>query len=430
MALGGGTFVTQNKVLPGAYINFVSAARASATLADRGVGAIALELDWGKENEIMEITSGDLQKNSLELFGYDYSAKELMPLRELMLNLTTLYVYRLNGGGVKASNTYAEALYSGTRGNAITIVIEANGEKYDVVTMFEGREADRQTVSTAGELTANDWVTFKSDASLEATAGTPLTGGTNGTVETADHQDFLDKAESYSFNATGYAGTDDSVKSLYVAYTKRMRDEVGAKFQCVVYNKAADYEGVVNVKNSVSGDNEAALVYWVTGIIGGCAVNKSNLNKVYDGELEVNADYTQSELEAAIEAGEFTLHKVGSDVRVLYDINSLTTVSDTKGDVFKSNQTIRVCDQIANDIATIFNTRYLGTVPNDNAGRISLWNDIVKHHEQLQDIRAIENFEEDDITVEIGDTKDSVVVNDAVSVVNAMAKLYMTVTVA
>ena len=430
MALGGGTFVTQNKALPGAYINFVSAARASATLADRGVGAIALELDWGKENEIMEITSGDLQKNSLELFGYDYSAKELMPLRELMLNLTTLYVYRLNGGGVKASNTYAEALYSGTRGNAITIVIEANGEKYDVVTMFEGREADRQTVSTAGELTANDWVTFKSDASLEATAGTPLTGGTNGTVETADHQAFLDKAESYSFNATGYAGTDDSVKSLYVAYTKRMRDEVGAKFQCVVYNKAADYEGVVNVKNSVSGDNEAAIVYWVTGIIGGCAVNKSNLNKVYDGELEVNADYTQSELEAAIEAGEFTLHKVGSDIRVLYDINSLTTVSDTKGDVFKSNQTIRVCDQIANDIATIFNTRYLGTVPNDNAGRISLWNDIVKHHEQLMDIRAIEDFEEDDITVAMGDAKDSVVVTDAISVVNAMAKLYMTITVA
>ena len=27
MALGGGTFVTQNKVLPGAYINFVSLAK-------------------------------------------------------------------------------------------------------------------------------------------------------------------------------------------------------------------------------------------------------------------------------------------------------------------------------------------------------------------------------------------------------------------
>lgn len=29
MALGGGTFLTQNKVLPGAYINFISVATAS-----------------------------------------------------------------------------------------------------------------------------------------------------------------------------------------------------------------------------------------------------------------------------------------------------------------------------------------------------------------------------------------------------------------
>ena len=30
MALGGGTFLTQNKILPGAYINFISVANASA----------------------------------------------------------------------------------------------------------------------------------------------------------------------------------------------------------------------------------------------------------------------------------------------------------------------------------------------------------------------------------------------------------------
>ena len=31
-------------------------------------------------------------------------------------------------------------------------------------------------------------------------------------------------------------------------------------------------------------------------------------------------------------------------------------------------------------------------MPNDEAGRISLWSDIVKHHTELQTIRAIENF--------------------------------------
>lgn len=87
-------------------------------------------------------------------------------------------------------------------------------------------------------------------------------------------------------------------------------------------------------------------------------------------------------------------------------------------------------DQIANDIAVLFNTKYLGVVPNDAAGRTSLWSDIVQHHEQLEEIRAIEDFADSDVVVEQGNTKKSVVVTDAVTVVNAMSKLYMTVTVA
>lgn len=78
-------------------------------------------------------------------------------------------------------------------------------------------------------------------------------------------------------------------------------------------------------------------------------------------------------------------------------------------------------------IAVLFGKKYLGKVPNDAAGRISLWNDIVKHHTELQDIRAIENFSGENVTVEKGDTKKSVVVTDYVTPVNAMEQLYMTV---
>ena len=234
-----------------------------------------------------------------------------------------------------------------------------------------------------------------------------------------------------SFNALGCLSTTDAIKGLYVNFCKRLRDEMGKKFQVVVYNKAADYEGVVNVKNAVTDTGAAGseLVYWVTGVIAGTAVNASALNKKYDGEFAVNVAYTQSQLETAIRSGEFTLHQVGDDVRVLSDINSLVTTSDTKGDIFKDNQTIRVIDQIANDIAVLFNTKYLGVVPNDNAGRISLWADIVQHHQNLQTIRAIENFTDADVAVAQGETKKAVVVTDAVTVVNAMEKLYMTVTI-
>lgn len=435
MALGGGTFVTQNKVLPGSYINFVSLAKASAALTDRGVAAMALELDWGIEGEVFKVTKGDFQKNSLNIFGYDYTHEKLKGLRDLFLNIKTLYAYRLNGGGAKASNAYATAKYSGTRGNDLKIIIQTNIDddtKFDVKTLLGTIPMDEQTVGAAAELIDNDYVTFNTAATLEVTAGTPLENGTVGTIDGTAHQQFLDKIESYSYNAMGVVTADDTTKGLYISFNKRLRDEIGQKFQLVVYNKAADYEGVVNVKNKTTDPDrsEASLVYWVAGIIAGCPINQSNLNKLYNGEFTLDAQYSQAQLEGAIKAGEFTLHKVGSDIRVLEDINSLVTISDTKGDIFKDNQSIRVIDQIANDIAVLFNTKYLGSVPNDAAGRISLWSDIVKHHEQLREIRAIEKFSDSDVTVEQGDSKKSVVVNDQVTIVNTMAQLYMTVVAA
>lgn len=436
MALGGGTFVVQNKELPGAYINFISAASANAALSERGIATMPLELDWGIEGEVFEVTNGDFQKNSMEIFGYDYTSDKLKGLRDLFLNTKTLYAYRLNSGGAKAANTLAEALYSGTRGNDLKITVQKNADDdtlFDVKTLLGTAVVDEQTVATAANLTANKFVKWKSGATLAVTAATPLTGGTNGTVDGSAYQSYLDKIESYTYNTMGVVVTDDVTKALFASFVKRLRDEMGIKFQLVLHNYTkADYYGVISVKNSVTdeGWSAASLVYWVTGASAGCEVNKSNQNKVYDGEFSVDTAYTQNQLKAAIKAGEFTLHKVGSDVRVLEDINTMVTTSDTEGDIFKDNQTIRVIDQIANDIAVLFNTKYLGVVPNDNAGRTSLWSDIVKHHQQLNDIRAIEDFADSDVSVAQGNTKKSVVVTDAVTVVNAMGKLYMTVTVA
>ena len=366
MALGGGTFTSQNKELPGAYINFVSAASASAALSDRGIATMPLELDWGVEGEVFEVTNEDFQKNSLKLFGYAFDSPKMLGLNDLFMGAKTLYAYRLNGGGDKAANTYATAKYCGVRGNDLKIVIQKNADdasKYDVTTYFGTVKVDTQTVAKAADLVANDYVTFKA-ADLAVTAGTPLTGGTNGTVDGTAHQAYLDKIESYTYNTMGVVVTDDVTKKLYVAFNKRLRDELGIKFQLVVYNLSADYMGVISVKNKVTdtGWSEAALVYWVTGAESGCAVNKSCQNKKYDGGFTVDTNYTQNELKAAIKAGEFTFHKVNGVVRVLEDINSMVTTSDTCGDVFKDNQTIRVIDQLGNDDAVLFNTKYLGVL--------------------------------------------------------------------
>jgi len=439
MALGGGTWLVQNKVLPGSYINFSSVARASATLSDRGVAAAPFSLSWGPEGEVFDVTSGDFQKNSKTIFGYGFDHDKMLALREIFAHAVTVHCYRLNSGGVKAANTYATAKYSGVRGNDITIVIAASvdvANAFDVSTWVDGTRVDLQTVTAANKLVSNDWVDFKASAELEATAGLALTGGTDGTVTGEKHQAFLDAIEPYAFNTLCCPAADATTVRLYAAFTQRLRDEVGAKFQLVAWQPSTvDYEGVIGVWNTATHSTIAnvdshALVYWVTGAQAGVAVNKSLTNAVYDGELTINTSHTQAELEAALKAGKFMLHNVNGRIRVLEDINTLLTLTDTKGEIFQSNQTMRVCDQIANDIAVLFNTRYLGVVPNDASGRSSLWGDVVFYIRQLETIRAVEDFDEGIVACEQGDRKKAVLLTvNGLSIVNAMAQLYMSVVI-
>lgn len=437
MALGGGTWLVQNKVLPGSYINFSSVAKASATLSDRGYAAAPFVLSWGPENEVFAVTSGEFQKNSKAIFGYSYYHPKMLALREIFLHATTVYCYRLGLGAKKAACALATAKYPGVRGNDLSIVIAVNvddPDAFDVGTYLDGIQVDLQTVTKAEDLTGNYYVDFKKDLTLEATAGAPLTGGEDVANITGDsHQAFLDKIEAYAFNAMCCPAADPIIVKLYAAYCQRVRDEVGAKFQLIAWKPSTvDYEGVIGVWNSATHPSmdveEHAVVYWATGAHAGVAVNKSLTNAKYDGELTLNTDYKQAELTAALKAGKFMFHNVNGLTRVLEDINTLLTLSDTKGEVFQSNQTMRVCDQIANDVAVLFNERYLGTVPNDASGRSALWGDITHYIKQLEDIRAVENFDPDTVSCEQGDKKKAVLVTvNGLNIINAMAQLYMSV---
>lgn len=429
MALGGGLWTTQNKVLPGSYINFISADRSTLALSERGVCAIPMELDWLKDDEVVKINVEDVRKQALRIFGYDYTDEKLKPIREVFRKATKLYIYRLNSGE-KATNTYATATCSGVRGNDIKIVIAANVDeptKFDVSTYVGTKLIETQTVEKAADLVANDFVTFKADATLAETAGEPLKGGTNGDVTGDSHLNALSALETIAFNTLGCVSADETTKGIYVEYTKRMRDEVGAKFQTVIYNCAADYHGIINLKNKVKDGNEQDLVYWTTGAEAGCAVNKSVTNMTYDGEYIVDVPKTQDELETSIKKGEFVFHKVGDDINVLTDINSYVSFTKEMNSDFQINQVIRVLDQVGNDIASVFKTKHLGKTQNNKSGRISLWNDIIDVFGLLGDIGAVEDFESGEVSVEIGADKRSVVVIAYCKPVCAMEKLYMTV---
>lgn len=440
MALGGGPFLTQNKKLPGTYQNFISASRAFVNLSDRGYVGLPIPLDWGVDGDVFAVTQEDFRIYSRKIFGYDFKHPKLKGIRDVFKNAITVYFYKLAVDAVAATNDYATAKYKGVRGNDITIVIQANVDeptKFDVQTLLDNVLVDSQTaIATAADLKANDFVTFKTDATLVVTAGTPLVGGSNGSAITGGaHQEALDALEAYGFNTLGCLTTDKVIKSLYVGYAKRIRDEVGGKFQLVGHKLGAtDHEGVIDVLNDATGTDEEVFgaAYWATGVQAGVAVNKSNTNKKYEGEytLDMSETKTQLQLIELLKAGKYVFHRVGDEIRVLEDINTFTSFTDEKNEDFSLNQVIRVLDQIAIDTAHLFNTRYLGQVPNDQDGRVSLWNDISKQRMELQKLRAIENYNKDALVVTKGETKKSVVVDEIVDVTVAMSQLYITTTVA
>lgn len=435
MALGGGTFLTQNKVLPGSYINVVSQARASASLSDRGVCAIATELGLWDEGKVKTITNSDFQKNSIALFGYAYTADELKPLRDLFANVTKVHCYKLpKEGGVYATSILGTAKLNGAEGNKLKLNISEAESGYLVETYVSDKLVHSQNLDLTNKSAwvNNEYWTLSDTVESVNTGWMYFEGGVNGTVQDSSYQLFLDAIESYSFNTIGYAGTNDTLKQLFATWTKRMRDEVGAKFQCVLHKyHEADYEGVISVENDVIGDNVANMVYWVVGAEAGCAVNKSLTNSKYNGEYasSIDTDFTQSELEEGLKAGKFIFHKVNDEVRVLDDINTFVSFTDEKSSDIASNQTMRVIDQSCNDIAVLFATKYLGNIPNDPSGRVSLWNDILKLNQAMEKLRAIQKFNPDSLIVEKGETKKSVVVTNPIEPVNAMAQLYMTIIV-
>ena len=445
MALGGGVWQTQNKKMPGTYINFISKVRATVNMGERGRVAIPLVLDWGVDDKVITVTAEDFQKNSMKLFGYDFSHKKIQGLRELFSNAKIVYFYKLGKGAVKATNDLAEALYAGSRGNDISVSINQDidsVDKYVVITNIKNDSGftvlDTQTVKKWDDLKDNDYVKFKRSGELKdaITAGKPLAGGKNAdTITTGDYQSFLDKIESYNFNILACPTDDKSTQDLLISFTKRCRENVGAKFQVVVHDyKNADYEGVISVKNDIVGVDVPTygLVYWLSGIEASCSVNESCTNRAYTGGYTVMTDYKQLDLEQAIDDGMLILHNGEKGLpTIVRDINSFTSFSKKKNEDFSSNQVIRVLDQHAMDIAALFNKMYLGKEPNDKDGRIALWSDIVAYEKEMQRIRAIQNFKPEDVPIpQQGQNKETVLAEYAIQPVMCMEKLSMNIIIA
>lgn len=342
-----GTWNSQNKILPGAYINFLTNAPLSITPGDRGIVVILQEMSVGAVGEKYTITA--LENDYPE----GATTNDKLLANEALKGAQTVIIYNLGVGH------------------------------------------DSEDVTN--------------------------------TLELLKTEQFNTLA--YPYDGTGYAANKLEITN----WVEAMRDSEGVKIQAVLANYVADNEAIINVGQGVklsdgSELTSAQVTAWVAGQTAGASVSKSNTGQVYVGAIDVVPRMTKTEMETAITEGKFVFKvDTAQNVSVVYDINSLTTITDEKGKVFKKNRIIRTLDGINNDVASIFEANYVGKTNNNADGRSLLRAALIEYFNALQAMSAIQNFTPEDVTVLLGSDSDAVAINCYVQPVDSVEKIYITV---
>ena len=457
--MAGGTWTAQNKVRPGVYINYKSAAASIATMGERGTVVIPKQLSWGEVGKFITIESPD---DCMAKLGYSSTDEKMLFVREILrgTNRTNgakkILVWRLDCLNAKAASAStnggwtATAKYPGVRGNDLSFKAELNDDGgKDVgtnilISVFVGAKTVEQfsvPLDSKPSDVSSDWVIFSGDGDLVSTVDGKqhqLDGGSDGNDPTPEDYtyDFISKLRTIAFDVLIYDGTNEAVKSTFASFVKSQSNDEGMRCQCVLSDYAsADNECTISCAPQAltldTGESLAAeeLTWWVGGASAGANVFESLTYSAHPAAVDIEPKYTKSEQEAHINAGDFALIAQYDKIQVLTDINSFTTFAVEKGKAFRKNRVVRTVFGICNDIYKAFSLYYIGAVHNDEEGRKSLKAEILNIMNQYQGNRALQNVVADDVTVSKGTDSDAVIIEINCQPVDSIEKIYINITI-
>ena len=216
-------------------------------------------------------------------------------------------------------------------------------------------------------------------------------------------------------------------------WVKAMQEEEGKNITAVLTNYVADSQYVINNVQGVTLSDGSTLTAaetgaWIGGVTAGAKITESNTARKFVGAIDVTPRMTKTEMETAIKAGKLILTVDKSqNVTVVADVNSLTSTTQTLGDIMKQNRSVRTACGIREDIGTVWDSNIKGKYNNNEKGRSIFKSALVEYFADLERRGAIQNFSADDITVEAGTAINAVVVTVAVQLVGSMEIAYITV---
>ncbi len=453
------------KERPGTYINFESGRKNGVINAGtRGTVIIPLpKATYGPAKKFIKLTT-DNPDAEATTFGYSIydndPNRQMLLIREAFKRATTVYVYILTEGkkaqaeitmttqaADEETNTEAVtntltaiARYGGSRGNAFAITVDANPlGGYDVLIHLDGNKVTQyEGLNTVEELIAleNPYVAFMGKGNLGETAGQNLSGGSDEEAANMDITAFIDAWENVKFHTVAFPFDGEAatnVKQAALTKIKYMRDSMGRGVQVVIPNAGnMDYEGVINVTNSISLDGDdlsrAEVCAWVAGATAG-ATNKQSLTyNQYVGATEVVDSKSNEEAVAAIKAGEF-FFSIGDkdEIIVEYDINSLVNFTNKKDKSYRKNRVIRVYDTFQEAVQLNFPPNKYDNSPDGWDIMEGIGKTILQQFEEAGAIKNV-SYDEDFLVDREKSMDDETYFNIGLQAVDSAEKLYFTVT--
>lgn len=198
----------------------------------------------------------------------------------------------------------------------------------------------------------------------------------------------LKYAEAVKFDYLCVPGASVAECTAAASAVKSMRDNLAKRVKAVLPHTVGDSEAVINFDTDgivVDGTTYAAKDFCsrITGVLAGTPLTSSVTFTVLADVTDVPR-MSQTDAGAAIDAGKLILFHDGEKVKIARGVNSLTTLSASKGDQFKKIKIVDILDLMHEDIRRTAEDTYIGHVSNSYENKCLLINAINAYFEELE----------------------------------------------
>lgn len=200
--------------------------------------------------------------------------------------------------------------------------------------------------------------------------------------------------EGVEFNLMCMPSAETSDVTAIKTFIKKMNDVVKYKCDAIIANDKADSEAIINytAKNIVVGGESVTTANHsarIAGLIEGTPLHQS-ITFATLSDVDAIENLTKEQADTRIDNGELILVREMGKVRVARGVNSLTTLTDIKGNAFQKIKLRKTLNLIHNDLRRVIVEKYIGKVPNNYDNKCVLITEIKNYLDELATEQLIE----------------------------------------